>query len=674
MIKSLPIENILSKTSLSSKKSIRKHDSSFRDVLDKTYKKSKNTEKTESSSKITPDSSKKLEKRDKHKEKIGSQDKVANSSYVCADSKKSDKTQAKKIDKKELNISEKSVSKKNNETKLNIKTDVENLSKKPDKDKKLREIGITDKNTRNIKSEKKETLKIIANNMEAIKSKKSKTNPAQKTDKKKVKQSAEVTKDMKIKPKYGLKNSKSSALGKNSKDEKLSVSKINNDVLDVKDKQKSTETQKISVSPNARVVKKKTGKSSNNIPYATVIKGKNEKVKTLAVKDEKRPFEGRAAVVENSEINKKSNLGGNLKNLKGIRDKYNKKLNIKKIELSKTVDKSDDKKLEIKTETTKKGHLTADVNRNLNIKKATQNQSATSKLNASKAQSDTTQTVVSIVKGSQKTVKLKKIEDVKTNRVIKIVATEEIENAKAPLNINIDEKNKKEKATLKEFMPINTEKTVKKTIDVKNFKPLMKTVSLEHSEDIDDNKRSKNNKESPLNVFTHMQTDTQIIGGDSKNISHAVYPMDKVIENINKMMDMKPPFNNTVTIKLSPPHIGVIHLTVKMDRDKNISALITAQDKDIVKLINSHTDGLKTYLNSQGIKVVNIDVHNGFHEQAGFGNAQNQGMFNANQQGQTGGHNFRSFSENIGSERLPDMQKESVYEKNSPVKGVDITV
>ena len=151
-----------------------------------------------------------------------------------------------------------------------------------------------------------------------------------------------------------------------------------------------------------------------------------------------------------------------------------------------------------------------------------------------------------------------------------------------------------------------------------------------------------------------------------------IYPLDKIIENIDKIKNLKPPFNNTVIIKLNPPRLGAIMLKVKIDKDKNISALIDAQDKDIFKTINAHADKLKNYLVSQGIKIESINVQNNFNEHQGFGNSQNQNGYSGNpQHSQTG--KFYTPAENINKNGNMFSNKQTVFGKKQ-TKALDIMV
>ena len=185
----------------------------------------------------------------------------------------------------------------------------------------------------------------------------------------------------------------------------------------------------------------------------------------------------------------------------------------------------------------------------------------------------------------------------------------------------------------------------------------------------DTDKKEKDGNTEALYGIGHVMAS----GGEKSDGIRSIYPMDKVIEGIDKMKNMQPPFNNTITIKLKPPHIGILELKVKMDRDKNISAVISSQDKNAVKIITAHLEGLKTYLSSQGIRVAHIDVHNGFHEQSGFGNAQNQNSYSGGAQQQAGSNSFGEFREFKGNAHAFDSKNSTVLDKKV-LNGLDIIV
>ncbi len=91
-------------------------------------------------------------------------------------------------------------------------------------------------------------------------------------------------------------------------------------------------------------------------------------------------------------------------------------------------------------------------------------------------------------------------------------------------------------------------------------------------------------------------------------------PLDKVIEHIDKLLSLKPPLTKSILVKVEPPYIGAVHIRVSIDSEKNLSATLTVHDKDTYKAIISHLNSLKDYLQSNGFRVQNVDVHNSFNE------------------------------------------------------------
>ncbi len=161
--------------------------------------------------------------------------------------------------------------------------------------------------------------------------------------------------------------------------------------------------------------------------------------------------------------------------------------------------------------------------------------------------------------------------------------------------------------------------------------------ALNTIEKISGSENKKDDKNSSYQITAALGNSSMLSGKIDK--IDKIYPLDKIIENINKIKNLKPPFNNTITIKLNPPKLGAIMLKVKMDKDKNISALIDTQDKDVFKTISAHADKLKNYLISQGIKIDNIDIQNNFSEHRSFGNSQNQSLGNFQNQSGNPQHN-----------------------------------
>ncbi len=190
-------------------------------------------------------------------------------------------------------------------------------------------------------------------------------------------------------------------------------------------------------------------------------------------------------------------------------------------------------------------------------------------------------------------------------------------------------------------------------------------------------KQADNNTIKPAHLHLEKQQTAQTTQintvNDTTNIKQQEsiqnsYPMDKIIEHIERIQHLKPPFNNTIIVKLNPPHIGIMEIRVRMERDKTISAFITSHDKDVVKIVSTHTDQLKSYLASQGIKVTHIDVQNSFAEHGSFGNNANSS--NANTQGQMQQGGYAQPERNRSAEFEFKQTAPRVLRRNS---GVDIT-
>ncbi len=200
------------------------------------------------------------------------------------------------------------------------------------------------------------------------------------------------------------------------------------------------------------------------------------------------------------------------------------------------------------------------------------------------------------------------------------------------------------------------------------------TVAIHHSQK---NMEKKTEPKSDTQVKSILPHQRELISAqDSRIQTHDgivhTHPLDKIVEHIQHIQSLKPPINNTVTVKLNPPHIGVMEIRVKMEKDKSISAFITSHDKNVIKIISNHTSDIKNYLTSQGIKITHIDVQNSFSEHGGFGNGTNMaGNFNGNgtQQNGTQTHPY-----------TPAQQVESHTEavkrpeRETHIAGVDITV
>ncbi len=148
-------------------------------------------------------------------------------------------------------------------------------------------------------------------------------------------------------------------------------------------------------------------------------------------------------------------------------------------------------------------------------------------------------------------------------------------------------------------------------------------------------------------------------------------PLDKVIEEIDKIANLKPPITKSITIRLNPPHLGNLHLKVSLDIQKNLTASISVHDKDTYRTIVNHLDSLKDYLATNGIKVQNIDVHNSFNENfmnqfsGGSGSFQQQGQSNGNQT-QSGGFGYLFRGEGRTNETGRIL-------KRTATSGIDIT-
>ena len=685
MIKSLPIENILPKESLSSKKSVKTRDSSFKKVLDKTF----NRENTVKHSSIT-DNIKQKSKDEEHKTKREIDDKSKSSSassphmFVASQKTGTAKTDVKSVKgskKKSLKnegeadrklaaiVTEKETGKivvlkktepksikngaaktKESIEKANFKNGTKNKTK-PDKAKQVFVKDNIGKFLKNPKTEgEKRTVLTKTKNTDSLKNI-NKTMPKKSDNKSKI-----VLKFKEVKT-----------------DEKSPKIAINKKITDNKKyivEKKNIENVKKPNTNEAEVMVAQDDKKVKNLKLSSVLetskKGsiKNAKKKVsvetninIAVRNQKNT----------DDVSLKADAAGT-KDRKlsadSIKDKYAKRLNIKEVKVAEEDNKHTKKEISVKLNSNKPNEI-----------KGNNSQTVRSTENAAINFDSQLQTVVNTVQKQNKTVKIKTLRDVKNNKVVKVVSFDVEDNKLSKPVGGHDAKTLTKDKAVKVNVHINDKALLKKPINMnmKTEKDLfVSKVSSKEVEILNTNK-SKDTVESTLNISAHNLSNTHAVDMSAKNVA-AHYPLDRIIENIDKMMKMKPPFNNTVTIKLEPPHIGVLELRIKMDKDKNISAFITAQDKDVVRLINAHTDGLKTYLNSQGIKVTHIDVHNGFNEQASFGGGQNQGMASGNQQNATGEHNFGSFGKSTASGEFSDTPKKAVYKNNLKLAGVDITV
>ncbi|WP_035587593.1 flagellar hook-length control protein FliK [Hippea jasoniae] len=194
-----------------------------------------------------------------------------------------------------------------------------------------------------------------------------------------------------------------------------------------------------------------------------------------------------------------------------------------------------------------------------------------------------------------------------------------------------------------------------------------------------DSKEAKQQKIEQVNIHNNTNkeeiniTQTNILQNNTnQSINHQnmPYPMDKIIEHIDRVANLKPPVNRSLTIQLSPPHLGTLNLKVSIDKAKNIIASITVHDKDTYKTITHHIDNLKDYLIQQGLKVNSVDVHNSFNE-----NLTNQFSSNTNQQfsqqqqntGNSPTFNFEEFEGHT-------QQNQQKLNIRQPKTGLDITV
>ena len=128
-----------------------------------------------------------------------------------------------------------------------------------------------------------------------------------------------------------------------------------------------------------------------------------------------------------------------------------------------------------------------------------------------------------------------------------------------------------------------------------------------------------------------------IIGNpEQAKTKQAAYPINKVIDKILELQNLQPPFNKTITIKISPPYLGTIQIKVSMDKDKNLSTAISTKDKNIFNILNFHIGDMKECLTNNGIKMQDINIFNNFNQNSSQQNNQNQFTFGSggNPQGQ----------------------------------------
>ncbi len=686
MIKSLPIENILPKESLSSKKSVKTEDSSFKKVLDKTFKgesRAKHSSMTDNIERNTNNKEHKTEHKRDDKPKSSS----APNSHMFVASQKTGNT---KTGVKSVEGSKKKSLK--SAGKFNGKRAT--IGVKKEKDKNVIFKKIEQKSVKNGTIRVKENPK-IADFKVSIKDKTKLTKTEQasvKNNTDKFLESAKIEGEKRV----VLSKAKTPDSLKNV-DKTMSKKGIDKPkaVLSFKETKTDEKTQKKAVNRNIAddknvIVEKKNVQSAknNNVHKAevTIVRdgkktesskrhGMLETNKKDSVKSDKKKV-----IVETSmnieAKNKKETKYVSLKteaadtknrkdSVDKISDGYTKRLNIKEVKVAEEDNEHTKKEVSVKLNSNKPNGI-----------KGNTSQTVSSTENAAKNFDSQLQTVVNTVQKQNKTVKIETLKNVKNNKIVKVVSfdVEDLSDSKQdkPIGGHYTKALAKDKA-VKFNVHINNKAVLKNPVNMKAAKDLLVSKLFSKGVEISDTKKNKDAIENALSVSAHNLGNTHTVDIGIKNLT-THYPMDKIIENIDKMMKMKPPFNNTVTIKLEPPHIGVLELRMKMDKDRNISAFITAQDKDVVRLINTHTDGLKTYLNSQGIKVAHIDVHNGFNEQPGFGGGQNQGTANGNQQSAAGGQNFGSFGKSVASGEFSDTPKKMVYKNKLRLAGVDITV
>ncbi len=276
----------------------------------------------------------------------------------------------------------------------------------------------------------------------------------------------------------------------------------------------------------------------------------------------------------------------------------------------------------------------------------------------------------------------------------------EIRPEKIKKTSSVNVKNKKDKKILKvdtkKQHTVNTEKDLMQKVQKKDINSQdnhQQNLTLHSKENIELGKKLKsrqkitftneikdkainheNNVQQPNNTHiytTNTQTNsTNQIQQVQTNQTNLHPPLDKVIKEIDKISNLKPPVTKSITLKLNPPNLGNLHLKVSLDVQKNLTASIAVHDKNTYKTIVNHIDSLKEYLVTNGIKVQNIDVHNSFNENFmnqfsnGSGNFQQQGQTNGNQT--SSGFNYNNFDGETA-------QKESrIITQSRHVSGIDI--
>ncbi len=234
-------------------------------------------------------------------------------------------------------------------------------------------------------------------------------------------------------------------------------------------------------------------------------------------------------------------------------------------------------------------------------------------------------------------------------------------------NIQLNEQKKQQKATIhqeeKPTIKLETSKDIKITKKDTETKDIKETNSDKF--DLQTDKASQNTAIGTMLVQENHST-------NAKNLN-IPYPLDKVVEHIEHIRSiMKPPFDNSVTIKLNPPGLGLMEIRVKVDKDKHLTTTINADNREIFKIINAHADKLKDYLVSQGFKVENVNIQNNLQEHGGFGQNSQGGSFAQSQnQAQTNQRSQYYFGNTIKDDVKPETQQ---MNRQISKSGLDITV
>ncbi len=669
MVKSIPLKNILSKKSLSSKKNVINRHSRFKDVLTKESIPGKKTTPSKELHKLATN---KNNKQSIHANKDKNKNKTRQLNYIGIDNphiihrenkgKKKLDMQSKKQTNSHLTIKEKNI--------LNL-TDTRKTSLK-DENTNQQKITINNKSqTSDIEKEKTHNKKfLIAETMKdraEIKiNKKTKTEKEnhynQQIDKMRLKT---LTKKQTTDNKNLKVSSNKTDETNHTKTTMHKTSHLKQDAHDIHSNKTNIKTEDIKFLKIDTIrlgkadklisIKNKQHNNDTNINYERIDlhKHKNTKIESQNKESEKHNKQGQSFSIKTN-------------NIEHIKNKYSKKINIKKfVRLNKNDEIKNNKKVKfaIPNDKIKITQNKANIDLNgLNMKQAN-------------THIPSIEVDVNILKKINGSIKIKTIKDTKNNKTIKIVEsqTESKHNQKNITEIPLKKVSKMTRNVPKEILIEHRAETEQY---IKSFKIPSDTKIANDFKNISVMLNKKDNKKYIVgnDDLTIQQTQMHIHTHNTTTLDNInkPYPMDKVIEHIDNMLNIKPPFNNTITIKLNPPHIGVLEIRVKMDKDKNISTIITADDKNVIKIVNSHIEGLKTYLNSQGIKVTHIDVHNGFHEQTNFGNNQNQGMYGGNQQHRSGDNQFHNFSSSFTNKETISFKRDYAHGKRTHIKGLDI--